>query len=328
MAQALSPVHPPSIVTVPPSCRFDGDGDYVSIVDFDYESAVRCPLAHLSPHCGRAFDLVLALSPTALNRNCGSTMLQGTFSVSFWMRKEECTSGTYEYIYSHHSSIGADMWSSSSLNIYLACEETGGGYSTLGGTVLRYNLYDTLGQTAMFDYALHEAGNFDAVTNVWIHQILTVTASSLQTFDDGMLVDDSACTRTTAGSAALASCPYGFYTSAGVGPSLADSGGAYPRPSNLSPPFRAAGGAGPVFDFGTALILGGRADINPNRHFQGTLALVNVYSSVLSPTDANCLFRAGDAALPDPAAGSAVCAPNPCLNGGTCNEIFGNYYCR
>ena len=72
---------------------FDGDDDYVMIPDFDYETG------------------------------------DGTFSVSFWMTKEECTGGIYEYLYSHMTSTAADMWTTSSLNIYLACEEAGGGFS-------------------------------------------------------------------------------------------------------------------------------------------------------------------------------------------------------
>ena len=50
------------------------------------------------------------------------------------------------------------------------------------------------------------------------------------------------------------------------------------------------------FDFALDLVLGGRADHNGQRHFRGKLALVNVFDTSLSATQAQCLFRAGDAA--------------------------------
>ena len=127
------------------------------------------------------------------------------------------------------SSIGNDMWTTSSLNIYLACEEAGGGFSTAEATsVMRYNIYDTEQKTAMFDYAIHESGDFDAVTNLWIHTVFAVTKTSLWTYDDGMRVNDIGCT-----GGATSDCPYAFY-STGVGPSRADSGVALPRPGALS----------------------------------------------------------------------------------------------
>ena len=75
----------------------------------------------------------------------------------------------------------------------------------------------------MFDYAIHESGDFDAVTNVWIHTVFAVTKTSLWTYDDGRRVNDDGCATGTS------FCPYAFYTTSGVGPSLADSGLAYPR---------------------------------------------------------------------------------------------------
>jgi hypothetical protein len=197
--------------------QFNTDADYVRVLDFDYETG------------------------------------DGTFTVSFWMTKEDCTGSVYEYLYSHMSTTDSTMWATSSLNIYVACEEANGGFSTLAGSaggtsIIRYNIYDTDGKTAMFDYALHEAGNFDAITNVWVHTVLAVTPMSLTTFDDGVRINDIGCTARTAGDGTTA-CPYGFY-SVDVGPSLSDSGLALPRPGALS-----QGGFG-HFDFAMDLFLG------------------------------------------------------------------------
>jgi len=198
--------------------QFETYRDYITVLDFDYETG------------------------------------DGTFTVSFWMTKEECTDSVYEYLYSHMSSTSAaTMWSTSSLNIYLGCEEANGGFSTLAGgqgatSIMRYNIYDVTGKTAMFDYALHEAGDFDAITNVWVHTVFTVTRTALVTYDDGMRVNDIGCNVQTAGDGTTA-CPYGFY-STGVGPSSSDSGVALPRPGALS-----QGGFG-EFDFAMDLFLG------------------------------------------------------------------------
>jgi hypothetical protein len=242
--------------------RFDGDDDFALVEDFDYETG------------------------------------DGTFSVSFWMTKEDCTGGIYEYLYSHMTSTGGDMWSTSSINLYLGCEVAGGGFSTTTGTIMRYNIVDTAAQNPMFDFPLHDAGDFDAVTNLWVHFVLGVTKTGMKTWDDGMPVPDGGCTEASVGSAA---CPYHFYNDAAT--MAADP--AYPKPSQLNP-------VAPGYDFGDDSIhLGARADHDPNRHFRGKMALVNVYDYAVSDVQAECMFRGGDAALPDPSAiySSSGCAP-------------------
>ena len=37
--------------------------------------------------------------------------------------------------------------------------------------VIRHNMKDTRDHEASFDYPLHDAGDFDAITNVWIHLV-------------------------------------------------------------------------------------------------------------------------------------------------------------
>ena len=53
----------------------------------------------------------------------------------------------------------------------------GGHGSNLGTSVVRFNLIDTTGVWVTFDFALHESGHFDAITNKWLHLALVVTAA-------------------------------------------------------------------------------------------------------------------------------------------------------
>eukprot|EP01047_Picozoa_sp_COSAG01_P027023 COSAG01_NODE_1766_length_9274_cov_3.461094_7_plen_764_part_01 len=226
--------------------RFNDAQDYVTVPNFQYESV-------------------------------------GRFSVSFWMTKEQCAGGVYEYMYSHMSSIDPrTMWTSSGLNMYLGCDNQGHG-SSLGGAVIRYLLVGTDHQEALFDTQLHAAGNFDAVTNKWVHVILAVTQTSIKTYDDGRLLQQGA---------------YGFYTS---NPGDTAANIAHPNPGALNG--RGFGGfvfSAPNDHNGGDLILGGRADHDANRYFRGKLAELNVFQYAVSATQAYCLFRQGDSALPDP----------------------------
>lgn len=81
----------------PTGAHFDGNGDYLTIEAFEYET-------------------------------------DATFTVSFWFTKEGCTGGIYEYLFSDHFSVGTTMWDRPYLDIYIGCETSGGGWSTLPGT--------------------------------------------------------------------------------------------------------------------------------------------------------------------------------------------------
>merc|ERR1719310_324516 len=110
------------------------------------------------------------------------------------MTKEACTD-TYEYIYSHQEDPQADAMndhSNSNINIYLACESAESGWSTSGGSVVRFLLRDNSdsGLFARFDYPLHDAGNFDDITNRWLHIVLSVNPGQIQTFSDGQAATD------------------------------------------------------------------------------------------------------------------------------------------
>eukprot|EP01045_Picozoa_sp_COSAG04_P028080 COSAG04_NODE_4269_length_2197_cov_1.354623_2_plen_426_part_01 len=134
----------------------------------------------------------------------------GTFTVSWWYTKERCTGGIYEYMYSHNqfrNSMGSD---SSNVNIYLGCEEAGGGFTNLlnpnmptgeqrAGSTLRFSLSDNSHITGgsnrniMWDYPIHDASKSqDSVLNVWVHVALSVDVpgQSMKTFIDGVLVPD------------------------------------------------------------------------------------------------------------------------------------------
>ena len=68
---------------------------------------------------------------------------------------------------------------------------------------------------ATFDHSLHNASDFDAITNVWVHVTMAVSPGSIVTYDDGAPVADS---------------EYGFYAW-NKKPNLAK-----PSPKHLSPP--------------------------------------------------------------------------------------------
>ena len=200
-----------------------------------------------------------------------------TFSLSFWMTKEECTASVYEYLYSHaYVSTSSDIspprgLKNSNVNIYLGCEKSGGGYSSASGTVLRYNLLDAKGAWAQFDYPLHDAGNFDAITRVWVHVLLVVSANSVLTYDDGKKVEDNA---------------YGYYLTSNVAANRA-----YPKPSALTKAFRS-------FSLGKEIFVGSRSDQHKDRHFKGKLAMVSIYDHAIDAAGAQCVFAHDEKMLP------------------------------
>jgi hypothetical protein len=93
---------------------------------------------------------------------------------------------------------------------------------------------------------------------------------------------------------------------------------ANPNPEKLT-----KGGFG-KFSFKNDLVLGGRADAQSSRFFRGRLALVTVFDFALNDAQAACLFRSGDAALPDPKAHEGA----KCQHNGTATRAFGHYICQ
>jgi hypothetical protein len=219
---------------------FDGTGSYLTVDTFEYAS-------------------------------------DAVFSISLWVHKQQCGGATYEYLYSHYETTGS-LWEQSSYALMMfLCEQTGASDSTADGSVLRYEIKDTSGNRGVFDYSVHDAGDFDAITQGWIHVIWTVSAASMSTFVDGAAVDAGR---------------YGFYQ--GLPP--ADNV-ARPRPDQLSPAL-----AG--LNLLSAVYLGGRFDEHRQRVFTGRMALVSVYDRVIGSDEAACLFHDGsDEGLPvDPGA--------------------------
>ena len=119
----------------------------------------------------------------------------------------------------------------------------------------------------MFDYPLHDAGDFDTITGTWIHFAFVVTPFSLKTFDDGVLVPASA---------------YGF-------PSEPNNV-AQPNPSALASRLTTMTLKQPVY-------VGGRADRAGDRHFRGTMAMLVVDNVALTEDQVQCYFASNEATL-------------------------------
>ena len=51
------------------------------------------------------------------------------------------------------------------------------------------------------------------------------------------------------------------------------------------------------FNLQSPIYIGARYDLNPDRHFLGSLALLLIYSSPVSDAEASCLFASGDSSL-------------------------------
>eukprot|EP01047_Picozoa_sp_COSAG01_P066636 COSAG01_NODE_9239_length_2510_cov_2.007466_2_plen_549_part_00 len=309
------------VIVTSKGAHFDGDGDYITIQNFNYES-------------------------------------DGDFTISFWITKDDCSGTTtpYEYLYSHVQNVAGAHTAiqdrqNSNVNIYIGCERPGSGSvaSSIAGSIVRFNLIDAgtttqSGSWVLFDYALDNGGDFDPITHAWIHIALAVTRHAVHAYVDGVKAADSdvgfptgaACndmhitpscaqlhTQGVACTTDMTSLSSGnpLYT----GQTLADycqgtcntcQGGttntpgsgvqtnmienvAYPYPSNLRTPLE-------DFDLRSPIYIGARSDLDPQRHFQGHLAVLDIYSSPVTDAEAHCLFRKGDLRLDSAGAASVV----------------------
>jgi hypothetical protein len=128
--------------------HFDGDRDFYTIGDFDYET-------------------------------------DGSFSIAFWYTKEQCTGGIYEYLYSHNNQAAPsiELTTNSNVNMYLSCNEAG--TTILREYLIDAN---GVGSGLFFDYPVHSAGDFDLITARWIHHALVLTPGTVQVYLDGELL--------------------------------------------------------------------------------------------------------------------------------------------
>ena len=299
------------VVVTTTGAQFDGDGDYIAIDDFDYES-------------------------------------DGDFTISFWITKNDCKDDQpYEYLYSHvqntdgtHTSI--EDRQNSNINIYVGCEKDGQDTiaSSVDGTVVRFNLIDSAGTWVLFDFPLQAGGDFDTLTHRWIHVVMTVTRHSVKAFFDGIPTDDDSFGFPTGTACAdmhirpscaqlIASPQYSCSTDmeiltgndpsyrgqtlanycqatchqcTGTGAATGGSGGAvdsnmlsnaaYPYPSVLRNPLA-------DFDLRSSIFLGARSDLAADRNFLGKMALLKVYSSPVNNAEASCMFHDGEEILVD-----------------------------
>merc|ERR1711871_444559 len=81
---------------------------------------------------------------------------------------------------------------------------------------------------------------------------------------------------------------YGYYPE-----TMSAQNAAHPYPSRLTVPLKG-------FNLLSDIFLGGRSDLNADRHLLGKMASVQVYIAALNADQAECVFRFGESVLPDP----------------------------
>ena len=168
----------------------------------------------------------------------------------------------------------------------MACEENGGGWSTLDGTILRTNLFDDTGVAAQFDFALWEAGNFDAVTNVWVHAVLNVAASSAQLSIDGTAVSDRDL-----------GFPRHFRDHDEIPRDCDNNAACDDRTGNaIASQLEGPGFSG--FTLKTSMFVGGSNDLDTDTHFVGKIAGLAIADHAMAEAEVSCLFNVFDTVLP------------------------------
>eukprot|EP01043_Picozoa_sp_COSAG02_P022592 COSAG02_NODE_1179_length_14040_cov_8.036439_1_plen_1312_part_00 len=241
-------------VLMPTGVHFDGDGDYFTVPTWDYA-------------------------------------LDATFSISVWMVKEECTAGLYEYLYSHQTddTVGTDQIAEGGVRnafvmFYIGCEGQGAVTSTLQGAVMRYWISDDAGTAGVFDYPLHDAGDFDSITDVWTAITYVQTPTGVTAYNDGTPI------------------PTGQLGFPATQPNQAN-----PDPLHFSAPLSA-------LHLSSDLYVGGRADRAGDRHFRGTMAMLMVSNIALTDSQVSCYFHANEDTLaalppvtPPPSSGEMSC---------------------
>jgi hypothetical protein len=138
-------------------------------------------------------------------------------------------------------------------------------------------MIDESGQLASFDYDLHEADDFDAITNKWIHFVYNVSPDrGVELYIDGSRPESKAFSFLDGNNNLL---------------------------TNVDSMSRLNLG---VFDLKTNIMVGGRVDLNEDRHLKGNFALLNVFHEPVTADEIACLFEKGENAL---TAGSVYSCP-------------------
>jgi hypothetical protein len=209
------------------------------------------------------------------NGAIGDYASDATFTVSFWFTKTDCTNNLYEYMYSHGEILDGGPLDrrNSNINIFMSCNPHA---SLLGTGFVRTTLVDhradstAPGLAVLWDWALHDAGNFDAITDTWIAFSLAISTTTIG-------AGRHSSTLTYVDGAPMLLEKYGFHQS------WTDCirNPAYPDPTNLNTALEA-------FSFQSDALVGGRTDLDQDRHFWGAIAAVAIYDDAVTPGDVHC----------------------------------------
>eukprot|EP01043_Picozoa_sp_COSAG02_P012962 COSAG02_NODE_511_length_20858_cov_21.570837_4_plen_4757_part_00 len=202
--------------------------------------------------------------------------------VSVWSKREDDCSqqsvpDTAQGLYTHTVQSLEQNSNEPLIRIYERCHHNGDlAHLTWDSSSIGVELRDDFGSWATFAHPLADVNDFDTITGVWLHTIVSVTATSVATFADGIRVPSQ---------------DYVFPDSALL-LNLAS-----PDPSQLA---QTIGTALSNFSLTGDLYIGaepapgGGQTFNP---FAGTMAMLAVDNAAMSEADAACYFRGGEAAL-------------------------------
>eukprot|EP01045_Picozoa_sp_COSAG04_P017509 COSAG04_NODE_1552_length_6377_cov_253.592959_5_plen_1239_part_01 len=193
------------------------------------------------------------------------------FTLGYWFQKEGCTTGPWEYIYSH-ALLEPNILdrNNPNINVYLGCSDGG------GGSFQRTIMIDNEQNLITFDYALHAAGNFDAITAVWIHMAQAMRGMSLDIFVDGGQGDGTP--------GAVPAAVFTTFTA----DQIAVTGGA--SMAGFTNPYMGA-------TMATDIFIGSRMDGNAARHYMGRIAGITIGSEPICAALAQGLFAQQEAVV-------------------------------
>ena len=181
-----------------------------------------------------------------------------SFSISFWAQKAECTTGPWEYIYSHAESTSLSILDlgNTNVNIYVGCDSNDPTASFIRTILIDDS--DTYGIT--YDFPLSASADWSTVLEEWVFMTTSVSPSMVALMVDG---EDKS-------SGDLFSC------------CLEAKG------TTMTQDFTG-------FTFVTDIYVGARADENADRHYAGKIAGLKIHSSTLGLAESQAIMD-GDTA--------------------------------